>query len=458
MGQASIYPHGVTIYNPEKCWNGYNLVPLLDQGVLLFDMNGNEVRHWDIHAMPPKLLPGGHLFGNIGKVYEHSPGIHDSIYAVQFDYDGNVVWKCRNVDYCKGEGEESLWASRQHHDIQREGNPVGYYVPNMDAKTTEGTTLILSHEDVLDEKISTIPLMDDLIVEVDWEGNVVWKWRPVEHFEEFGFDDVAKATVYRNPCSHHGEPGDYLHINSASYLGANCWYDQGDMRFNPENIIISCRQPNITAIIDKETGAIVWRLGPDYSTPELKQIRQVIGQHHSHMIPQGLPGAGNILIFDNGGRGGFGAPHADDREGQAIHKRDFSRVIEFNPITFEMVWEFTAQKMGNGRHSGDLFYSSYVSSAQRLPNGNTLIDEGAHGRVIEVTPDFEVVWEWISPYYINEGDGMDNMIYRAYRYPYSYVPQEPTPVETPITPIDKASYRVPGSAPLGGATEIKVNL
>lgn len=54
MGQPSVFPHGVTVYNPEKCWNGYTIVPLINDGVLLFDMNGNEIRRWNMQAMPPK--------------------------------------------------------------------------------------------------------------------------------------------------------------------------------------------------------------------------------------------------------------------------------------------------------------------------------------------------------------------------------------------------------------------
>ena len=50
MGQPLVFPHGVTVYNPEKCWSGYTIVPLINDGVLLFDMNGNEVRRWNMHA------------------------------------------------------------------------------------------------------------------------------------------------------------------------------------------------------------------------------------------------------------------------------------------------------------------------------------------------------------------------------------------------------------------------
>ncbi len=63
---------------------------------------------------------------------------------------------------------------------------------------------------------------------------------------------------------------------------------------------------NIIAITDKESGKIVWQVGPDYDrNPALREIGWIIGQHHAHMIPRGLPGEGNILVFDNGGFAGI---------------------------------------------------------------------------------------------------------------------------------------------------------
>ena len=59
MGQPSIFPHGVTIYDPEKCWSGYTIVPLINDGVLLFDMNGNEIRRRvEIRSDFPDNMPG----------------------------------------------------------------------------------------------------------------------------------------------------------------------------------------------------------------------------------------------------------------------------------------------------------------------------------------------------------------------------------------------------------------
>jgi len=94
-----------------------------------------------------------------------------------------------------------------------------------------------------------------------------------------------------------------------------------------------------------------------------------------------------------------------------------------------------------------------VSSAQRLPNGNTLITEGSDGRIFEVTRDHELVWEYISPYWGKRGL---NMVYRAYRAPYSWVPQRQAPTETPIPPLERSQFRVQGAAPPGREREIAV--
>ena len=58
MGQPLVFPHGVTVYNPEKCWSGYTIVPLINDGVLLFDMNGNEVRRHAAKASSRRICDG----------------------------------------------------------------------------------------------------------------------------------------------------------------------------------------------------------------------------------------------------------------------------------------------------------------------------------------------------------------------------------------------------------------
>jgi hypothetical protein len=89
------------------------------------------------------------------------------------------------------------------------------------------------------------------------------------------------------------------------------------------------------------------------------------------------------------------------------------------------------------------FFSPLISSAQRLPNGNTLITEGSNGRILEVTPGHELVWEYISPYF--GMDGKSNHVYRAYRVPYEWVPQLERPEEIAVPRLDISRFRVPGT-------------
>lgn len=60
MGTPSVYPTGTTIYDPEKAWSGYTLMPVSGIGAILIDMNGNVIKVWkDFQGFPNKLLKGG---------------------------------------------------------------------------------------------------------------------------------------------------------------------------------------------------------------------------------------------------------------------------------------------------------------------------------------------------------------------------------------------------------------
>ncbi len=417
-----------------SCCKGYTFYNAAgpSQHTPLIDMDGGVVHQWPISGSPARMLPGGSLLGSkrrrLGRdplkpppeessppveqpAGEDSPGEpphrpwFDAIDLTQMGWDGNEEWCFTNWD----DDRTGVVMSRQHHDLQREGNPAGYYAPGQEF-VSQGKTLILAHKNKLVPEISDRELEDDVIYEVDWAGNLTgWEWHAADHFDEFGFDPSAREAIHRG-VQFDEEKGfcDWLHLNSMSLLGKNHWYDEaGDERFNPGNIIICSRHANFVAIIRRATGGIVWRVGPDFAegTPEHK-LGQFVGPHHAHMIPWGLPGAGNILIFDNGGKSGYGGPTLYPR-----YQRDYSRIVEFNPVTLEVVWEYVAEN----------FYSHFVSSAQRLPNGNTLITEGAKGRLFEVTPDKGIVWEFIAPPLSPRG----NQVYRAYRVPPEWVPGNP---------------------------------
>ena len=150
--------------------------------------------------------------------------------------------------------------------------------------------------------------LDDTLYMVGSDGKPgTWRWYASEHFGEMGFDSQAVDAI-RKRLADPASGGGWLHLNSANRLGPNRWYQQlEDSRFHPRNIMISSRDANFIAIVHHQTGKIVWRVGPDFSAgkPEAG-LGQLVGQHHAHIIPRGLPGAGNVLLFDNGGVSGYG--------------------------------------------------------------------------------------------------------------------------------------------------------
>ena len=429
----SVYPTGTTIYEPDRAWNGYTVLsPLQTQAVLVIDMNGNVVKRWEglnnSAGGPARVLPGGILISASGA----RPPNQESLELVQQDFDGKVIWQFSHNEQIKTREGSTIWSARQHHDWQRESLPAGYYSPES-APVVEGTsTLILTHTNRMQPKVADVMLEDDRLVEVSWKGELLWEWVASDHIDELGFaPDARKAIKAAQSFNKARGSFDWLHINSAHFVGPNRWFDQGDMRFAPNNVIISSREASLLAIVGRD-GKIVWRLGPDFSeSKELRSIRQIIGQHHAHIIPKGLPGAGNLLVFDNGGSSGYGFASPIAPDGVGAFARSTSRVVEINPVTLELVWSYTNPR----------FFSTNISSAQRLPNGNTLITAGAGGRMFEVTTQGAIVWEYMYPLF--GGANASNAVYRAYRIPYGWIPQITRPTERAVAPPALGDFRVP---------------
>ena len=101
----------------------------------------------------------------------------------------------------------------------------------------------------------------------------------------------------------------------------------------------------------------------------------MIGPHDAKMLHNG-----NILVYDNGGSGGY-PPVV----------RFYTRLVEIQPVSGVIVWEYTYQPRAS------LFLSIVTGGAQRLPNGNTLSLDTDKGWVFEITPQGEIVWEFINP-------------------------------------------------------------
>lgn len=263
------------------------------------------------------------------------------------------------------------------------------------------------------------------LVEVDWDGNVVWRYADGYMHDGFrrlrnGNTLVLKWVAVPNNIAEKvkggwpGTGGDimwgdsiqeinpagkvvwewigYKHLDSGiDTICPNCprnlWAEANSLDTLPNgDVLVSFEKANTIAIVDKATGSIKWRWGRG----------ELCHQHDATNLDNG-----GILIFDNGW-------HCE-LQGVGV-----SRIVEVDPTSGEIQWAYSDDPSPD-------FFSSTMSSCQRLPNGNTLICEGVTGRIFEVTQKKQIAWEYISPFFYRTPKwGRSNAIYRAYRYGASY--------------------------------------
>ena len=161
---------------------------------------------------------------------------------------------------------------------------AGLYSPEYTPSTAARTTLILAHADRMQPKVADVMLGDDRLIEVNEKGDIVWEWLAGDYIDEMGFAPDARAVIKAAAAFNKARGSfDWLHVNSATYVGPNQWYDKGDRRFAPDNVIISSREPASSRSSlgrgDSRGGCV--RLG---ASPQLRAIRQIIGKHHPHLI------------------------------------------------------------------------------------------------------------------------------------------------------------------------------
>jgi outer membrane protein assembly factor BamB len=354
MGPVRTTEQSVSIYDATKAYGGYTLfAPHYGKDVWLIDMKGRVVHRWQMNHLPGgdgRLLPNGNLL-RLNKTMKEP-----------LLFFGSVSGELVEIDW----DGNIVWKHEDpymHHDFFRMDN---------------GNTMLNRHVLLPEDRAARVKggilgteleggMWGNAFREITPDGKVVWEWLGYEHM-----DPAIDIPCPLCPRTIWG------YINSLFIL------PEGD-------IVASFRHLNTIAIIDKRTGAITWRWGAPYELGH---------QHNPTVLPNG-----NILVFDNG---------YHRRTSSEIAMIDYSRVVEVDPKTGDIEWEYKDENVQN-------FYSGICSSAERLPNGNTLICESAKGRIFEVTPDKEIVWEFMSPFhYPWERMGMTNLIFKAHRYGYAY--------------------------------------
>jgi len=189
--------------------------------------------------------------------------------------------------------------------------------------------------------------------------------------------------------------GDWLHMNSVDY--------------NPALDLILLSTPDLCEIwvIDHSTttaeakgstggrwkkgGDLLYRWGnPANWDAGTDADRQLFYQHQPEWIPEGLPGAGHVLVFNNGKeRPGKEYSSVDELVLPFDATKGFTRAAgaAFGPA--KPVWSYS---------DPEHFFSFFISGCQRLVNGNTFICSGKQGRFFEITPQGKILWEYWNPY------------------------------------------------------------
>jgi len=357
----SVFPVGTTIHKLDRCSAGYNLIS--GSGIVkLVDMNGEVVHRWPVDPEDKKgfihrarLLPNGMLMLLFGSRDEAG-------HVAEFDWEGNETWRYTPERYA-------------HHDFW---------------PTESGSVFLICEirlppeyrEKITDPQRRELEVFGDEFIEVSRDGHIVWRWVQHEHLDVNICNPIPASPDWEGGANSNTR-ADWTHTNTIQALPENKWFDAGDGRFKPGNILHSMRQLDANSIIDRDSDEVVWSYTGDYRGG-------LSGQHEPHMIEKGLPGAGNIIVFDNGA-----SPHKD------LAHCGCSYVLEINPSDNSLVWVYDA---------GHKFFSRFTANCQRLPNGNTLVLEASCRRLFEVTPEKELVWEYI----------LTDNAQRVYRYPYDH--------------------------------------
>jgi len=441
------------INDSEYDTQGYVLYePSLGTFSYLMDKQGDIVHQWtaSLNSLNSYLMPNGHLFrlerdenfptfaagGQAGRIRE-------------YDWDGNMVWDFKYFD------EKKLL----HHDfeIMPNGNILAI---SYDAKSPEEA--IAAGRDP--KHIPKAGIWPDKVIEIrptkPSGGEIVWEWKMWDHLIQdidsskanYGvisdfprkininvlggegggppmsdeqIKQMIKGGILTSNASADNQGSDISHFNSVNY---NADLDQ---------IVVSVPNYGEIFIIDHSTtkeeakgssggrwghgGDLLYRWGnPKNYGQGTEEDQKLFGQHDVKWVPSDYPGEGNLMVFNNDILNPdskfpnmFAALAVAEFPEVKMSINDvgnYSSILEFIPPINENgeylipanqaigpetpSWGYTAPD----KYS---FYSAFMSGAQRLKNGNTLITQGMQGRIFEVTPESEIVWDYLGPYMFN---------------------------------------------------------
>ena len=421
--------------NTTNAYPGYTLMaPMHQTNTYLINNEGQYVHKWTSTYEPGRaayLMENGHLF-RACMVTSGGPstGGGEGGRIEEYDWSGNLVWA---IDYYSTN-------YIHHHDFKV--LPNGHVLMLVAEKKTLAEVIAAGFStNLLDSSIFTQGYMlPDCLVEViptrPYGGTVVWEWHIWDHLIQ---DQNPSKSNYGVVSAH----PELLDVNGPGIKIPQFWNHVNGIDYNPQldQVMLSFRGNNELFVIDHSNttaqaashaggrynkgGDILYRWGdPEQYDRGTSTNRILYQQHHTHWIATNCPGAGNILIFNNGIGRGYSAINEVVPPVDVAGNYSLSSNVAFGPST--AAWTYTSSPVSN-------FYSSEISGCQRQPNGNTLICEGIKGKLFEVTPAGQTVWQYNSPVsttVMAQGtipptdeartDQFMNAVFRVYRYPTNY--------------------------------------
>ena len=404
--------------NSDEALNGYTLFSPIDRtDIYLIDNCGEKVHSW-LSAYQPGLscylMENGNLL-RAGRYTEDE--VRKGLVEIM-NWDGNVIWSYDSFEEY----------GRSHHDVEM--------LPN-------GNILLIVYDEVTQEEViqnggSTTreTVLSEQIIEIEpniqtGETNVVWIWKAWDHI----IQEIDSTKNNYGEVSQHPEKVDLNYLS----LDANDWLHFNAIGYNMEfdQIVLSPRSINELWIIDHSTtteeaasseggtngkgGDLLYRWGnPEAYQQGTEEDRMLFFQHNTNWINNDFIGGGQIIFYNN--QSGI-AEGEDYSTANSIEPPvDENGIYTYNGGAFgpsDYAWTYKANNPTD-------FYSSIISGAERLENGNTMICEGVPGRFFEVDIDGNIVWEYVNPMKnggaMIQGDTVDNnSVFRCTRYAADYV-------------------------------------
>lgn len=438
--------------NDPRAYNGYTLfAPKHNTMTYLINNEGRVVHSWTASTYEPGqsvyLLENGHLLracftqgaltggGEGGRIEE-------------YDWDDNLVWE---LDY-------STSTYMSHHDIKHlpNGNVIMLVVEKKTYSEViaAGFNPALLHSDISSKNA----MYPDSVIEIQPTGSkggtVVWEWHVWDHLiQDFDPTKNNYAVVANYPG--------LIDVNGYVESGAKImqfWNHANSIDYNADldQIVISARGSSEIWVIDHSItsaeaaghtagkygkgGDLLYRWGNPVTYDAGSSGDQMLfDQHDAQWIEDECPGAGNMLIFNNGLGRNYSSVDEIATPVNADGSYSLTAGLAYSPKS--LTWTYVATPPSS-------MYSEAISGAQRLPNGNTLICDGVHGIFLEVTSEGETVWHYVNPVTktgpliqgetppLDDRGHQYNAVFKIHRYPPEY-PAFTGKDLTPGDPIEK---------------------